>query len=190
MVPPGPTERERQILMVTLELLVQEGYERLTIDTVAARARASKATIYRRWPGKAALVSAAMRELTDSDHLIAEYSGDLRADLVRTVKQIRDRLAAAGSLLTGMVHAMQGDEELAGLVREDVRKSQVEVDALLDRYINDGVIADGVDRDTVRGLAGSSIIMRLLITGEPVDDDVMERLVDNVMIPLLTAGRG
>jgi AcrR family transcriptional regulator len=53
--------REEAILLATLELLGEAGYDRMTMDAVAARARASKATIYRRWPDKAGLVVAAVR---------------------------------------------------------------------------------------------------------------------------------
>ena len=54
--------RETELLDVTLQLLQEHGYERLTIDAVAAMARASKATVYRRWPSKAELVLAAFIE--------------------------------------------------------------------------------------------------------------------------------
>ncbi len=60
---PSPwSPRERELLAVTLELLQQHGYERLTVDAVATCGHASKATIYRRWPSKAELVSAAFIE--------------------------------------------------------------------------------------------------------------------------------
>ena len=54
--------REAELLAVTLELLQEHGYDRLTVDAVAAKARASKATVYRRWPSKAELVLAAFIE--------------------------------------------------------------------------------------------------------------------------------
>ena len=47
---------------MTLQLLQEHGYDRLTVDAVAAAARASKATVYRRWPSKAELVLAAFIE--------------------------------------------------------------------------------------------------------------------------------
>jgi AcrR family transcriptional regulator len=50
--------RETELLAVTLRLLQQHGYDRLTLDAVATTARASKATVYRRWPTKAELVLA------------------------------------------------------------------------------------------------------------------------------------
>ena len=54
--------RETELLAVTLRLLQEHGYDRLTLDAVAATARASKATVYRRWPTKAELVLAAFIE--------------------------------------------------------------------------------------------------------------------------------
>ena len=50
----------RNLLAAVIGLLGESGYEAMTMDAVAARAHASKATIYRRWPGKAELVRAAV----------------------------------------------------------------------------------------------------------------------------------
>ena len=47
-------------MSAVISLLGETGYEAMTMDAVAARARASKTTIYRRWPGKAELVRAAV----------------------------------------------------------------------------------------------------------------------------------
>src|SRR5207244_13096978 len=58
---PRDETRNVAILEATLAVLGEVGYDRLTIDAVAARAKASKATVYRRWPGKAALVVDAFR---------------------------------------------------------------------------------------------------------------------------------
>ncbi|MDT5256990.1 MAG: hypothetical protein QOD10_2070, partial [Mycobacterium sp.] len=54
--------REAELLEVTLRLLQEHGYDGLTVDAVAMTARASKATVYRRWPSKAELVLAAFIE--------------------------------------------------------------------------------------------------------------------------------
>ncbi len=56
--------RESELLAVTLELLQEHGYDRLSLEAVATTARASKATLYRRWPTKAELVWAAFVEGT------------------------------------------------------------------------------------------------------------------------------
>ena len=75
------TARESELLAVTLQLLQERGYDGLTVDEVAATARASKATMYRRWPTKAELVLAAVMEgVNQLDK--APDTGDLRTDRV------------------------------------------------------------------------------------------------------------
>ena len=54
---PSLTPREAELLTVTLQVLDETGYDKLTVDQVVARAHASKTTVYRRWPSKAELVS-------------------------------------------------------------------------------------------------------------------------------------
>jgi AcrR family transcriptional regulator len=177
--------REQEILDACAGLLNEIGYERLTIDAVAARARASKATIYRRWPGKAALVVAAVRHQTDVDGITAEFTGDLRADLLAHLRSARDRLADKGPLLAGMVNAMQQDAELAQLLRADIARCQATATDLLARYSALGAVS-APDTEMVRQLAPGQVLTRLLITGESVDDDFLARLVDRVLLPLLT----
>ncbi|MGQ0846387.1 MAG: TetR/AcrR family transcriptional regulator [Sporichthyaceae bacterium] len=176
--------REYEILGVCAELLTEIGYERLTIDAVAARARASKATIYRRWPGKPALVVEAVRHTTDSAHIAPEYTGDLRTDLITLISNARARFVDKVPLLAGMVHAMQSDPELARLLRADIVRCQMSVDALLARYATEGVVT-ARNPELVRQLAPATLMNRLLITGETVDDDFIQRMVDGVMMPLL-----
>ena len=50
------SEREAELLAITLELLREHGYDRLSVEAVATKAKASKATMYRRWPSKSELV--------------------------------------------------------------------------------------------------------------------------------------
>lgn len=71
--------REAELLAVTLQLLQEEGYDGLTVDAVAATARASKATVYRRWPTKAELVLAAFIEGV-RQVAVAPETGSLRGD--------------------------------------------------------------------------------------------------------------
>src|SRR5436190_319637 len=81
--------RTEALLDATLELLPEVGYERLTIDAVAARAGASKATIYRRFDGKRELVVAALRRLDASQPDMLADAGSLRGDLVELLRLIR-----------------------------------------------------------------------------------------------------
>ena len=73
-------ERELEILEATLEVLAEVGYDLLTMDAVASRAKASKATLYRRWRGKPELVVAAI--MAHKGDTVAPDTGSLRGDLL------------------------------------------------------------------------------------------------------------
>src|SRR3978361_1695796 len=75
------SSREAELLAVTLQLLQEHGYDRLTLDAVATSAHARKATLYRRWPTKAELVLAAFVEGT-RQVAIDPDTGTLRDDLL------------------------------------------------------------------------------------------------------------
>jgi len=85
--------REVELLAATLELLQEHGYDRLTLDAVAATARASKATLYRRWPTKADLVTAAFVESTRHTAECPD-TGTLRGDLLRLAESMCAHMSA------------------------------------------------------------------------------------------------
>ena len=72
-------DREHEILAATLEILTEVGFDKLTMDAVAARAKASKATLYRRWENKASLVIEALHSSKEEPPL--PDTGTLRGDL-------------------------------------------------------------------------------------------------------------
>src|SRR3712207_9157691 len=80
--PPGrplSTELSEQLVAVAIDILADEGWGRLNSDRVAARARAGKAGIYRRWPTMAALARHALSTTTLVE--VPADSGSLSADL-------------------------------------------------------------------------------------------------------------
>src|SRR5258707_14798249 len=90
--------REAEFLAVTLQLLQQHGYDRLTLDAVATTAHASKATLYRRWPTKAELVLAAFVEGVRQVAVVPD-TGTLRGDLLQMGEAARNHASAhAGTI--------------------------------------------------------------------------------------------
>src|SRR5690349_18299552 len=73
-------EREQEILDSTIDILSEVGYDRLTMDAVATRAKASKATLYRRWNGKAQLVIDAL--ISQKEPHALPDTGSLREDMI------------------------------------------------------------------------------------------------------------
>src|SRR6516164_9749444 len=82
------TSREQELLAVTLQVLSETGYDKLTVDQVVARAHASKTTVYRRWPSKAELVRAALAHRTRDEFGIPPDTGTLRGDLLALAEMI------------------------------------------------------------------------------------------------------
>src|SRR5438445_7159203 len=118
-------EREQAILGATLEVLAETGYDALRLDVIAARAKASKATLYRHWPSKADLVVAAVKCYKQTDHLAETDTGSLRGDLLASLRAIADTMTGpTGQIMAGLVIAMQRDDELAHTVRISMLEDQ------------------------------------------------------------------
>jgi AcrR family transcriptional regulator len=183
--------RTDAILDAALELMAATGYERLTIDAVAARAGASKATIYRRWPGKPELVMAALSR--QGTAATAEVdTGDLRGDLAQAIKQMRDSLASQdGALILGLLNAMRENGELAEHVRGQVLSAKRSViGALVARAIERGELPARADHELASEIAAALVFTRILVTGQPLDDTEVARIVDAVLMPVLTSDSG
>ena len=181
--------REIAILRATLELLAESGYDQMTIDGVAARARCSKATIYRRWPDKAALVVAAVRRHAGEPAAAAAApdTGSLRSDLQAALQAMRSSLSDQdAALILGLLGAMHHNPELAAVVREQVLEAKREVfGAVIARAAARGDVPAATDAALLAEICSAVLFSRLLVTGEPLDDDFTEHLVDAVLLPAL-----
>ncbi|MGH3397892.1 MAG: TetR/AcrR family transcriptional regulator [Streptosporangiaceae bacterium] len=179
--------RETAILHATLELLAESGYDQLTIDAVAERARCSKATIYRRWPGKAGLVITAVRRHAGRPATAAPDTGSLRSDLLTALQEMRSSLSGQdAALILGLLIAMHRDPELADAVREQVLEAKREVfGAVIARAAARGDVPATTDGGLLAEVGSAVLFSRLLVTGEPLDDAFIQHLVDAVLLPAL-----
>ncbi|PZF80170.1 TetR/AcrR family transcriptional regulator [Jiangella anatolica] len=187
MAPTRGEQREDAVLRATLELLAEIGYGSLTMDAVAARAKASKATIYRRWSGKTQLAIAAVERHTTGADRPAPDTGTLRGDLLALLTSMRDDLTVqSAALVLGLLTAMRDDAALAAAVR--ARLIGVKRDAFapaLDRAAARGEIPAGADHELLAEVASALLFSRLFVTGEPLDDAFLDRLADAVILPLV-----
>ena len=132
------------ILSGTLELLAERGYERLTVDEVAARTGKAKTTVYRRWATKEDVVLAAIRAAgrpPESERL--PDRGSLRSDLLAVV----DSPWLGGpemrmEIFAGLTSAGRSSETLASVIRAEVTNPYVDVYLrLLTRAVDRGEVA-------------------------------------------------
>ncbi|MGH3125959.1 MAG: TetR-like C-terminal domain-containing protein, partial [Streptosporangiaceae bacterium] len=111
------SSRDLVLREAALALLAEVGYDRLTMDAVAARARAAKTTIYRRWQGKAELVVDSLNSLKGVPDI--PDTGSLRDDLRALAECITSAESRFGAQVTiGMVSALARDAELRRLFGE------------------------------------------------------------------------
>jgi len=105
---PRDESREQAILDAAIDLLAEVGYEGMSIEAVAVRAKSSKATIYRRWPGKAELVADAMRRRSEPILEDLPDTGSLRSDLLALALRMFDGMKGVdGGLMCGLAVAVR-----------------------------------------------------------------------------------
>jgi AcrR family transcriptional regulator len=181
----GPA-RESAICAAALELLAEVGYDQMSMDAVAARARASKATIYRRWPGKRELVVHAIR-CRGPQHMELPDTGSLRGDIIATLRMVHEGIGAQDvALLAGVLRAMRGAPEIADTLRKQVIEDKREVGrTIVRRAVERGELGPAADPEMFHEVAPALMFFRVLVTGEPVDDDFLAHAADDVLIPLL-----
>lgn len=183
----GGKARMDQLLTTTLEVLRETGYDRLTIDEVVARARASKTTVYRRWPSKSALVVAAF-EHAISDLPAEHDTGSLRGDMLGVIDDLLNEMARLADVMAGLVGEMRRNPELATALRGGFlhARRQMALDAFARAHAR-GEVAPDADVEVLWQLAPAVIVFRWLMMGETVTREEAHQLVDQVVMPLALA---
>ena len=176
-------ERELEILDATLEVLADVGYDRLTMDAVATRAKASKATLYRRWKDKASLVVDALLVVKHA-HEVAD-TGSLRGDLIASFCGLggltdEQGVATFASVLT----AISRDEEFATLFRRDVLGPKIAASQLIfERARERGELHADADVDLLAPALAGIVLHRHFVLGEHPTEDAIVRVIDQIILP-------
>lgn len=178
--------REAELLAVTLQLLAEHGYDGLTVDAVANTARASKATVYRRWPSKAQLVLAAFIEGV-CQVAVAPNTGSLRGDLVKIGETICEHAAQQSSTIRAVLVEVSRHPALADAMQHqflDQRKALIQ--GVLRQAVDRGEIAEAAVTDELWDLLPGYLIYRSIIPNRPPDSRTVRALVDGFILPGLT----
>jgi AcrR family transcriptional regulator len=181
--------RDPEIMRAALELLAELGYDRLTMEAVAARVHAGKATLYRRWPGKAELVVDAIACFRGPAAKAAVDTGSLRGDL-RAVF-----MAAFGDvddvtigLVTCLVGLLRRNPEFAAVFQERfIAQVTCALREIFLRASERGEVADGHDLDLLATVGPALFFHRLLLSGKPLTRHYVGRVIDEVILPLAGA---
>jgi AcrR family transcriptional regulator len=182
-------DREQQILDATLEVLADVGYDRLTMDAVATRAKASKATLYRRWNGKVSLVIDALLSTKGTPAL--PDTGTLRGDLIASfcgMGGLTDEKSVA--TFASVITAMSRDQDFAAAFRREVIGPKAAISrTIFERARDRGELAPGVDIDLLAPALAGIVLHRTYLMGEVPDEALITRVIDQIILPAATGPR-
>jgi AcrR family transcriptional regulator len=183
--PPGRPRSEQArlaILRSTLKLLEENGFSELTIEDVAARAAVGKATVYRWWPNKAALIADAFASST-TRKLHFPDTGSVRTDMRQQMRQvIKVFRSRRGRIVSAILGAGQSDRELITAFRERfLWPRRREAYATLQRGILRGELRKNIDMDLILDSLYGPIYMRFLIRHDKLTPDFVDRLCELVL---------
>lgn len=179
--------RDPEILDATLDVLAETGYDGMTIDMVAARAQAGKATLYRRWASKPELVldAVACMKTPDFDLTSPPDTGTLRGDLLAMVHSpsLKDGERKL-KIMAGIVSMIARDPSLAVAAR----KALVEPRAAANRIIFGRAMARGEipadsDVETLCMIGPAMVAFSVLMLGQPVDREFIIHTIDRITLP-------
>ncbi len=175
--------REQAILAAAYEVLGEKGFDRMTIDAVAARAHASKATIYARWPDKRALVSAALEARSHHQPALSLDAGDLRADLSQLVG-LFVHLAEHESLrafVSVLLAAIKEPSLLNGLDDAALARRRQDCQVVVERHAPPNSALTG---SLLFELVLGKILTRYLLDRSGLTEAAQAEFIDHVLIPL------
>lgn len=195
-VGPRPTRRRGKVLeeairAAVLELVREQGAAGVTMESVAERAGTSKPVLYRRWSDRSTLlretlVPLAKAEVPDAD--TGSYRGDMLAILHGWATLFS---GPSGAVVRAIVAAMPHDPELTSAFRDGVIGWRKEAMAtLLRRAIERGEVRADVPVEVARELGQAVLWHRFLVTGDPITEQLVEHVVDEILVPYTRVRRG
>ena len=180
-------QRREAICDAVFELLGEVGYDRMTMDAVAARAHASKATIYRSWPDKPELVVEALVNRLGSTSEPAD-TGSLRGDLLALTNSACEIASSPdGDVITGIMTAATMNQTLATTLHECMYESKRKVhDTIVGRAMARGELDSPESAALLHEVVHAILLTRKLSGGEQDDQKFAVHVVDDILVPLLT----
>lgn len=177
---PRSADADVAILQAALALAGEVGVRALSMDEVAARAGVSKATIYRRWSSKEALVLDALRSAIDP--VDAVDNGSLGDDLRQYLTEMAARMSASrGDVLPHLIEVACYDPAIRTSLDDWVRHRRAPLLAILERGVARGELPADTDLELLLDALTGPFVYRRLLTGAPLDRDLVDRLLALVL---------
>lgn len=180
---------EAAILDAGWDDLVENGYARLTMGSVAARARTSEPVLYRRWAHKDELVLAVLARYRATHPVTVPDTGELRSDLIEYLTMLSE--SRAGFFAIAAAAAFSGLLAATGLSPTQIREQALgdhllpQVHTLYAQASTRGEIDPGALPPAVLALPFDLVRHDLLMDLEPLTADRVRSIVDDLFLPLV-----
>ena len=180
-------DRLAELYAGTLALVAERGFDRVSMDAIAEATHSSKATLYRQWGSKTALVAQALLFTVDRSTDDDIDTGSLRGDLVEMLCHEKDDPIEDGALIGALMDAIRQDAELERALREQVIEvGKQRIAEVLQKSVDRGDVApDHPGLDQIPLLVIAQFVLQPLIYGAVPDDAAKTHYVDTVLLPVL-----
>jgi len=182
---PRDPSRDDAIIDAAIDLLIRDGYDRVSMENVASAAGVGKATVYRRWGSKAELVVDAMATLKPSIDTIdtGSLDGDIELMIAVSCSPRSQRLF---QVMVSICSALPREPELLEAFRARFTEPRIaRISAMLERAKARGELGPDIDIDMAASLLPSLMLQRALTTGQPAGRTYAEQVVRSVLLPVL-----
>ncbi|MFB8001234.1 TetR/AcrR family transcriptional regulator C-terminal ligand-binding domain-containing protein [Nocardia sp. NPDC056000] len=178
----GRSARVRDaVLAATLQQVLDHGIEGLSLGSVAVRAGVAETTLYRRWGSRTALIADAVTQLAEIGNP-PPHTGALRGDLRQVLEQIGDLITRPGvARLLGTAAALDGDPELTAARTAFWDNRFAQIAPVIDRARAAGTLRTDAEPRAVLETLTAPLYFRLLVTGEAIDDDLIDRCIEHTI---------
>lgn len=182
---PRSEETKKAILNASYELLLENGFNTVTVEGIAERAGVSKATIYKWWPNKAAVVLDGFFAATESMLQVPD-TGSAKEDLFIQVDNLATFVTSPkGKVITELIAEGQFDANIAKEYRiRYFNPRRLISRQIIERGIQRGELKNDLDVELSIDLIFAPLFYRLLITGDTVDAAFVKSLVSYALMGL------
>jgi len=180
--PGGRAARVRAaVLHAAAELLTEVGYDKMSVEDVAARAGVHKTTVYRRWPTKAALTADAA-SLHSADAVPIPDTGTLVGDLKLLAREVVANIGTEGGARRSrsIAAAAATSDELATAMHSFWAHRLALSAQVVERAIHRGELPASTEANLIIETVIGPLWIRLLLTGEPITEELADQVVELV----------
>ncbi|MDT0125023.1 TetR/AcrR family transcriptional regulator [Paenibacillus sp. RRE4] len=178
---PRNMETQNAILAAAYELLLEDGFAAVTIEKIAERAQVSKATIYKWWPSKGAVMLDGYMSILTARLPVPDTGSVFKDVRIHVGNLVQFLTSDEGKVITQIIGEGQSDPILAEETRSRyIRPRRREAWEILEKGVKRGELKEVQNIGLYIDMIYGPMWYRMLVTGEPIDETFVELLLSTV----------